>query len=57
MFYAVQTVLGSAGTVILGVTVLCAVLTSLIGNMIAASRLLYAMAESDLLPARFTVIG
>ena len=57
VFYAVQTVLGSAGTVILGVTVLCAVLTSLIGNMIAASRLLYAMAESDLLPARFTVIG
>ena len=50
VFYAVRTVLGPAGTPVLVITVLGGVLTGLIGNSIAASRLIYAMAKDGMMP-------
>lgn len=52
-FYAVHSVMGEAGVVLLGVATLAAILTGLIGNYIAASRLLYAMSEDGILPEWF----
>lgn len=52
-FYAIESTMGKSGTVLLGVTLLAAVFTGLIGNYIAASRLLYSMAGKGMLPAWF----
>ena len=50
-FFAAHTALGSVGDVLLGTAALCAIFTGLIGNYIALSRLLHAMAKDDLLPS------
>ena len=50
VFYAVRTALGPVGTPVLIITVLGGVLTGLIGNTIAASRLIYAMAKEGMMP-------
>ena len=52
-FYAANAAMGTPGLAILGVTILSAIITGLVGNYIAASRLIYAMAEDDLLPKWF----
>ncbi len=52
-FYAVHFFMGDAGLVILAVTCVCGVITGLVGNYIAASRLIYALTRDDLLPAWF----
>ena len=52
-FHAVQFFMGDAGLVILAVTCICGVITGLVGNYIAASRLIYALTRDDLLPAWF----
>ncbi|MBR0063392.1 MAG: amino acid permease, partial [Oscillospiraceae bacterium] len=52
-FFASVSRLGDMGKLIMGVTALGAILTGLVGNLIAASRLLYAMAEDKLLPDWF----
>ncbi|MBR1524193.1 MAG: amino acid permease [Lachnospiraceae bacterium] len=52
-FFTVNTVMGNTGTVILGIAAAAAILTGLIGNYIAASRLLYSMAEEKILPSWF----
>ncbi|MBQ1548589.1 MAG: amino acid permease, partial [Lachnospiraceae bacterium] len=49
-FYAMQTALPRIGFIILGITLLSGIMTGLIGNMVAASRLLYSMSRDDLLP-------
>ncbi len=50
-FYATTTAMGSSvGTLLLGVTALAGIITGLIGNFIAASRLLYAMTKERILP-------
>ena len=56
-FYVTETVLGRTGTALLGVTLLGGVLTGLIGNLIAASRLLYSMAEDGILPKWFSRVN
>ncbi|MBE6908601.1 MAG: amino acid permease [Ruminococcaceae bacterium] len=53
VFYAVHAVLGKAGLSILGLSVAAGIVTGLIGNYIAASRLIYAMTEDGILPERF----
>ena len=50
---AVHTVLGDWGMNLLIVTVICGVVTGIVGNYIAASRLIFAIARDDLLPAWF----
>lgn len=52
-FYATHSAMGSIGLVLLGVTVCAAIITGLLGNYIAASRLMYAMAEDGILPKWF----
>ena len=52
-FFASVSRLGDMGKLIMGVTALGAILTGLVGNLIAASRLLHAMAEDKLLPDWF----
>jgi len=52
-FHAVKFFMGDTGLVILAVTCVCGVITGLVGNYIAASRLIYALTRDDLLPAWF----
>ncbi|MBQ7454053.1 MAG: APC family permease, partial [Selenomonadaceae bacterium] len=52
-FYAVNFFLSDIGLMILAVTCICGVITGLVGNYIAASRLIYALTRDDLLPAWF----
>ncbi|MBR1470421.1 MAG: amino acid permease [Lachnospiraceae bacterium] len=53
VFYTAQKVLGKAGKAVLTILALAAILTGLIGNYIAGSRLMYAMAKERILPAWF----
>lgn len=50
-FYAARHYLGNAGIFILMAALLCLVFTSFIGNIMALSRLFYAMAQEEILPA------
>ncbi|MBR6090320.1 MAG: amino acid permease, partial [Anaerolineaceae bacterium] len=52
-FYAAESLLGKAGVVVLGITTLGGIMTGLVGNLIAASRLLYAMALEKMVPERY----
>lgn len=52
-FYVVNEAMGKPGLVLLGITVLAAILTGLIGNFIAASRLICSMSKKSILPKWF----
>ncbi len=52
-FFAASNAMGNIGTIILGVAAFCAIGTGLIGNYVAASRLLYFVAEEGFLPSWF----
>jgi len=52
-FYAASQYLGGAGVTILMLSLLALVITSLIGNTTALSRLFYSMAKDEILPRRF----
>ncbi len=52
-FHSVFTYMGKAGFLLLGLTTAGGILTGLIGNTIASSRLLYAAARDDMLPKKF----
>jgi amino acid transporter len=52
-FNAAHELLGTAGLVFLGVAVLAAILSGIIGFYMATSRLLYSMAKENVLPAWF----
>ena len=56
-FTAASRVLGRVGTAVIGVTALAAIFTNLVGNMTVSSRLLGAMADDGLLPARLGAKG
>ena len=56
-FYAASRYLGNAGIVMLSLSLLSLVLTSLIGNMRALSRLFYALSKDDILPERFSTLN
>ena len=49
VFYAVKTTIGGAGLVVLCLTTLAAIVTGLVGHIVAASRLIYAMAHDGFL--------
>lgn len=53
-FFAADSAMGRAGVIILGVTVLGGIITGIIGNMIAATRVLYAISKDEILPKRFS---
>lgn len=52
-FYAAHSAMGKAGVLILGIAATAAIITGLIGNYIAASRLLYTMSKDNILPKWF----
>lgn len=52
-FQAAHTLLGNAGLIFLGVSVCAAILSGIIGFYMATSRLFYAMAKEQVLPAWF----
>jgi signal transduction histidine kinase len=52
VFYATKKALGGIGLAVLGLTAVAAIVTGLIGHVVAASRLLYAMAKDGLLWGR-----
>ncbi|MBP3877210.1 MAG: amino acid permease [Lachnospiraceae bacterium] len=56
-FYAANHYMGSAGVGILAASLLALVLTSLIGNMTAVSRLFYALGKDQVLPRQIGVIN
>lgn len=56
-FHAVHELMGDTGLMILFFTILAAVITGLVGNSIAASRLIYSMARDNLLPSWFTKLN
>lgn len=56
-FYATQHYLGSFGIGILMAALLALVLSSLIGNVLALSRLFYAMGKDRILPDRFASLN
>ena len=51
--YAVNFFMGKSGLILLAVTIMGGVITGLVGNYIAASRLIYSLTRDDLLPAWF----
>ena len=57
VFYATKEIMGNIGLVILAVTLLGAVVTGIVGNYIAASRLLYALAGEGIIPKKFHELG
>ncbi len=55
-FYAINNSMGTPGLVILGIAVLGGVVTGLVGNIIAASRLMYCMSQDGVLPQWFGLL-
>ena len=56
-FYAADQYLGTVGIVLLSCALLLLVLTSLIGNLRALSRLFYAAAKDDILPPAYAQLN
>ena len=56
-FYAVHSLLGEAGMMILFLTLLGAVLTGLVGNSLAASRLIFSMSRDDVISTSLSKLG
>ena len=52
-FFAAESLMGRYGSVVLGLTTLGAVFTGLVGNAIASTRLIYALAQDDMMPKCF----
>lgn len=56
-FYGAARALGPAGLAILGVAAAAGILTGLVGNMTAASRLIFAMSRDGLLPRKLSELN
>ena len=56
-FYATTSALGWAGEVLLGITAMGGIITGLIGNYFASSRLIWAMADDGLLSGRMAELN
>ncbi|MBE6121113.1 MAG: amino acid permease [Erysipelotrichaceae bacterium] len=52
-FFAANHFLGNTGTAVMMSALLCMIMTSLIGNTLALSRLFYAMAKDGILPEKY----
>ena len=56
-FYAAYTYMGNTGVLILIFSLFCLVVTSLIGNSLALSRLFYALAKDEVILPRFAELN
>ncbi len=52
-FFAALTTMGNNGVIVLGIAAMAGIITGLVGNFIAASRLMYSMSRQDMLPKWF----
>lgn len=52
-FFATNQAMGDTGRIVLGVTLVGGIVTGIIGNTVAASRVLYTMAKENILPKWF----
>lgn len=52
-FFSATSLMGTMGTIVLAVTTFGAIVTGLVGNYIASSRLIFALAEDQMMPERF----
>lgn len=55
--YSAFSVLGTKGLLLFGFAAGCAIMTGLVGNMVAGSRLLYALARDNMLPSKLSVLS
>ena len=53
-FHLAHDAMGDAGIIILGIAAFAGVMTGLVGNFIAASRLIYIMAKDGIMPSWFS---
>ena len=53
VFYAMEQIGGQAGVIILGISLIAAIVTGIVGNIIASSRLLHSMSKENILPDWF----
>lgn len=53
-FYAIHSYMGKRGLSILCATLIAGIMTGLIGNMVAASRLIYAIARDEMIPQKMS---
>ncbi len=56
-FYAARHYMGQSGIAVLMAALLCLVLSSFVGNILALSRLFYALAKDGILPGRFAALN
>ncbi len=56
-FHSAGMYMGSVGTLMIATALLCLVISSLIGMMTALSRLMYALGNDDIIPARFSELN
>ena len=57
VFYALLSKAGNGAFIFLGLVVFSGIITGIIGNTVAVSRLLFAMAEDSILPAGFNKVN
>ncbi len=56
-FYAANHYLGSFGVILLFLALLALIVTSLIGNLVALSRLLFSLSKDKVIPSRFSSLN
>lgn len=56
-FYAAKEAMGSLGLILLGISAFCGILTGLIANFVAVSRLIHAMSRDKMAPKRLGAIS
>lgn len=56
-FHAAQEAMGNMGLVILGISAFCGIMTGLIGNIIALSRLIYRLSSDRMLPQKLNKLN
>ena len=56
-FNAARTYMGDTGVTLLAAALLALIISSLVGNIVALSRLVYALARDSVLPARYGVLN
>ena len=57
VFFATQKIMGNAGLIVLAFTLIGGVVTGIVGNYVAASRLLYAVADEGIISEKFHSLG
>ncbi len=57
VFYSVRAALGTPGLIAIGLAAAAGIITGLVGNTVAASRMIFSMARDDLLPVSMSKLN